>query len=140
MAPILAALCEDASVDANGRLTLVRIFRTIESTHFPFVHPRMFLAASIPIPPSDQLDRWSIQVDLINSDGRRLDRVVDDSRLMVGFPGDPTTFTFTAELKNLTFDTPGDYQFSIFINGTVAHALELNLRQRVLADTVADSN
>ena len=128
MSSIMAAMCEDARVDSNGRMSLTGIFHTVEANHFPCVHPRMFLGCSIPITLANHLERWLVQVDLINPDGKHLARVVNDSRLMVGYQSEPAWFDFTAEVKNLTFPLPGDYQFSILINGTLAQSVDLHLK------------
>lgn len=128
MGSIMAAMCQDARVDNNGRMSLIGIFHTVEASHFPCVHQRMFLGCSIPITPAIHLERWLIQVDLIDSDGKHLAQAVNDSRLMVGFQSEPSFFDFTAEVKNLTFPSPGDYQFSILINGTLVQTVDLHLK------------
>jgi len=53
---------------------------------------------------------------------------MNDYRILTGFSEDPRVFNFTAELRNLIFEEPGEYQFSIFADGTLVQAVDLRVR------------
>lgn len=68
-------------------------------------------------------------MDRVDPNGNHLDRVMSDSRMLVGGLNNNSTFNFIMELKNLVFDNQGDYQFSIFANERLAKAVVLKLRR-----------
>jgi len=124
----LAVVCEDASIESDGKMNLVRIFRQLRCESFPYLHPKMWLACSFEIPEAHYLDRSHIWTEFINPDGKKLGRVMNDYRILTGFSEDPRVFNFTAELRNLIFEEPGEYQFSIFADGTLVQAVDLRVR------------
>ena len=87
----------------------------------------MVMACSFDINLANKLEPVHIWADLIDADGRVLARVVNYRCLMAGMWGNPNTFSFTVEMLNLTFPKPGDYRFSIFIEGAIAAELGLTL-------------
>ena len=125
---VLAVLCHDGMVGDDGNLSLTTIFSRINCGSFPHIHPRMVLACSLAIPPASKLESVHISADLIDPDGRVLNRIMNDARILVGTLDDLDTFSFTTELLNLIFPDSGDYQISIFIDDILAHAVHLSLR------------
>jgi hypothetical protein len=124
----LAVLCEDAWLEGDGNLSLTRVFSRINCGSFPHVHPRMVLACTLSVPPLSQSVRVHIFTELVDSDGRTLARVMDDPEVLVGESDDSHSFSFTMELLNLAFPAEGNYQFSIFMNGSLAQEVPLAIR------------
>lgn len=127
----LAVLCEHAAVEPDGKLSVFKIFSQISAQSFPPVHPRMVLACSILIPESIRHEHVNLRVDRIDEDGRTLHVVVSDTCILGGDYDDTRVFNFSVELKNLTFDKPGEYQFSIFVHENLFEAVQLRLVQPV---------
>ena len=125
----IAALCDQARVENDGKMSLLGIFGQISCQSFPCVHPSMWLACSVSFGDAEKYDIVDFWVDRIDPDGRHLDRVMSDSRMLVRGINDSSIFNFIIELKNLLFDHPGDYQFSIFENGRLAKGVVLKVRR-----------
>lgn len=124
----LAVLCEAAWLESDGNLSLTRVFSRINCGAFPHVHPRMVLACTLSVPQLSRSDRVHIYTELVDPDARTLARVMDDPDVFMGGSDDSHSFSFTMELLNLAFPAEGNYQFSIFMNGSLAQEVPLALR------------
>ena len=123
----LAVLCEKVTFEPSGRMSLIGIFRQIQCGAFPYTHARMALGCSIFVPETDRYTEVDITIDLIEPDGKQVARVLTYAAILVGGMDDPTMFDFDVDLKDLTFEQPGHYQFSIFVLGTFVKAVDLNV-------------
>ena len=124
----LAVVCEDASIEPDGKMNLHHIFRQIRCPFLPYTHPKMVLACSIGIPEALLQEPMHYWVDFINPDGVFIDRVLEDRKVIGIEVDDPSIFSFTLELRNLTFQEPGDYQFPVFLEGCLVQSVDLRLR------------
>ncbi len=125
----LAVLCEDAAITGVGNINVHRTFRHLWAGAFPHQHPRMVLVCTVAIPDAFDSDHFQLAVDFIDPDGRRLDRVLDAIQPCEQNGQTRDMLDFTVELRNLVFEAPGAYQFSIFINGDLVQAVGLNLHR-----------
>ena len=123
----LAVLCEKVKFEPSGRMSLIGIFRQIRCGAFPYTHPKMALGCSILVAESDRYDQVDIWIDLVDPDGKHVARVLTYAAMLVGGMDDPSMFDFDVDLVNLTFDKPGDYQFSVFVLGVFVKAVDLKL-------------
>lgn len=123
----LAVLCEKVKFESNSRMTLIGIFRQIRCDSFPYTHPKMALGCSILVADSDRYDHVNISIDLINPDGKHVAHVLTYEAILVGGINDHELFNFDVDLVDLTFDIPGDYQFSIFVQRILVKTVDLNL-------------
>jgi len=126
---IQAVLCESASVEANGRISTTGSMRQIVCPGFPHVQPRMWLVWQFEVPDARYGDKLHLRIERIDPDGRVLDRVLETELTATGGPDDLQLFPGSVELLNLKFDEPGDYQFSIFVDGGLARSVDLRLRE-----------
>ncbi|MDR3690452.1 MAG: hypothetical protein P4L46_13825 [Fimbriimonas sp.] len=108
-------------------MSLIGIFRQIRCGAFPDTAPKMALGCSILVADSDRYDQVDIWIDLVDPDGKHVARVLTYAAMLVGGMGDPSMFDFDVDMANLTFDKPGDYQFSIFVLGVLVRTVDLNL-------------
>ncbi|RYG17003.1 hypothetical protein EON82_24365 [bacterium] len=125
MEATFAALSEGATVEPSGRLSVLGVVSRLRFRDFPHLLPRIFFSCGIAIGTAERLQESVVEVELIDPDGRRMHTVVRDRRILVGSSEDANTLYFNAEIRNLSFPEPGDYQFSIRVDGALLHAVGL---------------
>ena len=87
----------------------------------------MVLAFSLDVTVENFMKRLHVRGDLINQDGDVMDRVINETIVITGMIGNPNTQSFTVEMLNLTFPTPGEYQLSLFGDDGILAELDLTL-------------
>lgn len=126
----LAVLADYSNVSREGKLNVLGVFDIIRAKNFPAVHRSMQLVMTFEAPRSEINTNKNIQVKLIDSDGKQIFEI-----------GRQFTLTSSASeemmiksnnilsLNDLVFEKPGDYAFSILINGEEKRSVRLRLIQ-----------
>lgn len=114
----LAVLADYANITKEGKTNILGIFDIIYAKNFPVVWHSMQLIMRFEAPRSEAETDKNVVVKLLDADGGQLFEI--GSQLKLGKP-EKNTMTIQSNqflvLNNLRFEKPGDYTFSILING-----------------------
>lgn len=94
----------------TNKMTLVGVFHDLASTRFPAVHPALWLYANL----TDAHGRYEFEVRLM--DIRRSAVLGSGTHPAVEIPDPLTTREFSAQLRNVSFPSPGVYEFQLLAN------------------------
>lgn len=107
----------NAKVYVNGGFWDVLRFAT-----YPAVVPSMALVAVIEVPFSAYHQDHRFEISMEDSDGKALSFAVTGEFRIGAAPemryGDPTLMPLSVPINGLQIDSPGDYVFSLSIDGT----------------------
>jgi hypothetical protein len=113
----LAVLADYANVTAEGKLNIMGIFNTIFVTSdFPALHPQLQLVFQFLVSPAERGETKKIDIKLLDADGSVLLGIAAETRLPQDMPANQEIPQIIG-LNGLVFPKPGDYAFSILVNG-----------------------
>ncbi len=124
----LAALADYANVTMEGKLNIMGIFQEINPPVLPFQLPQMFLVVSFSAAPSEAPAQKHLQVKLLAEDGAAV--ISAQQTLPVQTPNRPGARVITNAVLGfggLQFTAPGDYAFSILIDGDEKESVPLRV-------------
>jgi hypothetical protein len=110
----------------------------IEGRTFPLRHPHLALVVGLLVTAPETDRAHDLRIVLLDPDGHE---VADASGSLVaqGHPdGRDAILTFSIDLWNLTFPSPGDHSFRILVNGSERKRLALVLVRATEAGPPAD--
>jgi hypothetical protein len=114
---LLALLCEDASLNPDGRLDIHAVLNELSAPGFPARQDRMVLVVVLEWKPEDQ-GRFALRVDLLAPDGKPSVTVNGHTDVAPRPPGHPPARTqLVMPLELVTFPTPGPYRFRVRVKG-----------------------
>ena len=121
-------LCDYAQ-DYGGKLLVVGTFDTIFSPVFPAAHGQCAIALRLRFEPTE-VGEHRVSIVLVDADGRELNRV--DGQLNVRTKPQQTfaTANLALTIRNLPFQSAGDYAFNLGYDGEHVTALPLLVRLR----------
>jgi len=94
---------------------------------FPLRHPHLALVVSLTV-TAPELDReHELKFLLLDPDGGEVASATSQLVAHGNTEGKDTTLTFSIDLWNLQFNSPGDYTFRILVNGSERRRLSLSI-------------
>lgn len=122
----LAALADFASLTREGKLNILGVFDRLRPPMLPFVLPMMHLVVVFDSSPAEPETEKSVNIILMGADGQKLFAVENTMRVgPVKYPGIRPSSNLIVALAGVQFTNPGDYQFSVLVNGEEKKALRL---------------
>ena len=126
----LAVLADYSNVSRERKLNVLGVFDIIRAKNFPAVHRSMQLVMTFEAPRSEINTNKNIQVKLIDSDGKQIFEIGRQFTLTSGASDEMMIKSNNIlSLNDLVFEKPGDYAFSILINGEEKRSVRLRLIQ-----------
>lgn len=114
----LALLADAANATENHKLNVLGIFGVINPPVLPYRHPSMTLVLKFEVDPVEANTEKTIEVVLVDPDGRELNRIAIQSRLPnPPAPGVPIELAMNLGLNGVQFTRPGPHAFVILVNG-----------------------
>ena len=97
---------------------------------FPLRHPHLALVCGLLVTAPELGTEHDLQFVLLTPDGNRLSNAT--AKIVAGGTSDgrDTVLTFSLDLWNLSFPSPGDYSIRILIDGSERKRLPLTVEQR----------
>lgn len=114
--PLFAVLADYANITSDGKLNIMGIFDVIRAPSFPVIHPTMRLVLRLQGSPSERGSIKSIQIKMLDADGKQLLEIATSLSIPEAAPLNPD-FPQIIELNGIPFMHPGAYVFSILVNG-----------------------
>jgi len=106
-----------AAANERGKFTLVGAgFTEISTKKFPYVHPLMFLLVRLKLTQND-VGKNRIVIRLIGEKGSIFRAQMDIDVTKKGETATEQFINIPCQLSNTKFDTPGEYNFEVEING-----------------------
>jgi hypothetical protein len=119
-----AILCDFANVTQEGKLNILGVFDRLFAVNFPAIHRELFLVTCIETEPEDEGGQHEMQVQLINQDAN----VLADLRGQINLGPGKQIINQLHVFQDLRFETPGAYQFNIFLNNRNVKTIDLELQ------------
>ena len=123
-----ALLADYTTTSKEDKFSVLGIYDRIGARSFPARHPQLQLAIRILTTRADVGQERKIMVDLVDAEGKTLQRADG----VIGIPGDvprPPTMNLVMVFEDTIFQEPGAYQFNIFIDGRQEAEVPLALEQ-----------
>lgn len=97
---------------------------------FPLRHPHLALVCGLLVTAPELGAEHELQFVLLTPDGNRLSNAT--AKIVAGGTSDgrDTVLTFSLDLWNLSFPSPGDYSIRILVDGSERKRLALTVEQR----------
>jgi len=113
----LAFVCDDATMNPDGKMDVRGVFNDLAAPGFPAKQDRMVLVTTIEWDPGDE-GRNAFRVDLVGPDGRP-SLTVDGHTEVERRPPDrpPPRTRLILPLEGIVFPRPGRYSFEIRVKG-----------------------
>ena len=121
-----ALLADYTTTSKEDKFSVIGIYDRIGARVFPARHPQLQLAIRIHTTRADLGHSRQIMVDLVNSEGKTLQKAEGT----IGIPRDvdrPPTMNLVMVFENTVFEEAGVYQFNIFIDGRQEAEVPLTL-------------
>ena len=123
----LAVLADYANVTAEGKLNIMGIFNTIfVAGGFPSTHPQLQLVFQFVVPAAERGEKKTIDIKLLDADGMILVSLTSETQLPADMPANQEIPQIVG-LAGLVFPHPGDYAFSILVNGEEKKSVALHV-------------
>jgi len=123
MKSVLFTTAEYASVSNDGKLSISGIFDSIQSNAFPATAPRMMLVAQFKAMPEESGEIFDMRFQLANIDGEMLVDLSTAGEVPASELGLSVLMNQVVTLNNLSFETPGAYEFRVLLDGELAATL-----------------
>jgi hypothetical protein len=125
----LAVLADYANISQDGKLNIMGVFDAIYAEVFPTVHPEMKLVVQYEASTGDVQATHSIEIQLMDADGRK--PMVIGGQVTVGDirPGFPLKANSILNIRNAQFERPGDFVFNVLVDGEIKHQVPLKVLQ-----------
>jgi hypothetical protein len=124
----LAAMCDYASVSQDGKLNILGIFQEINAPTIPFQLAQMFLVVSFSASSSEAPAQKKFEVKLLGADGAQV--FAAQQTVPIQTPprtGARVNVNALMGFGGLVFPAPGDYAFSILIDGDEKESVPLRV-------------
>ncbi|MCL6451825.1 MAG: hypothetical protein K6T75_11080 [Acetobacteraceae bacterium] len=117
MEVVFGVLADCANVSQEGKLNVMGVFDAIHGQGFPLIHPQMHVVVAMEASPAERGQTKSLEVKLLDADGRELGSVGACLAVPEDAPGQTLKFNQIFQINGVKFDRPGDYAFHILVNG-----------------------
>jgi hypothetical protein len=124
----LALLADAANSTANNKLNVLGVFSNINPPIIPYTHPTMTLVVKFEADPVEANTKKTIQVVLLEPDGRELHRLEIEATLPpAGDAGHILEVVMQMALNGIKFERPGPHAFVVMVNGETKRRVPLNV-------------
>lgn len=125
----LLLIADYANTTADGKLNVMGIFESISAASFPATHAEMYLIARFTAGPAEYGRVFKMEVKLINEDAtQELVNFSAENTVPRGQNGQKVHLNHLLRLNNLTFPTPGTYEFSVLVDNDLKGTLPIEVR------------
>ena len=107
---IFSHLCDHALVSAEGKLSVIGIFKEIGGKNIPAIHPMMTLAFEIYL---GDTENHNLKIEFKNPDGNDFN---DTYNLIINAPSVNQNFGRILKIVNIKFTKEGVYKIIIYID------------------------
>lgn len=113
-----ALIADGANTTADGKLNVLGAFRNIRASNFPATHPTLTLILGFSADPVERGTTKSIEVKLVDADGKQLLGINGNLHVPTPTEGSRTIEWWNQfRIDGLKFEQPGDYAFVVLIGG-----------------------
>jgi hypothetical protein len=98
---------------------------------FPLRHPHLALVCGLTVTATEFNKEHDLQFMLLSPDGQQLSNAAAKVMANGSNDGRDTVLTFSLDMWNLSFPTPGDYSIRILVDGSERKRLPLVVEQQV---------
>ncbi len=119
----LAVLADYANVSREGKLNILGIFDIIRARVFPTTHSQLLLVMSLEASIAEVGQSKTVEVKLMNEDGKQLFGISGQLELKGAQPGELIRNNHILQLNNLVFEKLGNYVFHVFVNGELKRSV-----------------
>lgn len=130
----ICTLAHDVHYSEPGNLlNITGIYTGISSAVFPFTVPRLLLVTRFTGSPVEYGREFEVIVNFVDGNGLPGPIPSDRKRLQMitGQSGEDVHSIYTLEAHDVTFHTPGWYQFFIHVDGAIVEELPVNVAHAV---------
>jgi hypothetical protein len=123
-----ALLAKQAKVGHTGQADILGVMRELHVTGFPHTHPNFDVAVNLAASADDKGTTREVQIMLVGPDGDT--PMVFKDRVQVPEDHDslrPLHLWRVYSLQHLRFEAPGDYEFSVLLDGVQVAELPLRM-------------
>lgn len=125
----LILLADAANVAIGGKLNITGIFNAIGAKTFPTVWPQMQVVIILEADATEQGQTKTVEVQLTGPDGQKVLALGGKVAVPKGEPGYPIETNHILGLSGVKFEQPGDYRFTVLINGDPKGRAPLRVRE-----------
>jgi len=119
---LYSILCDNTTVDTNGKAVIFGTFNTIFSQNFPCTHPAMYLVTGWTHLEGEHTQK----VVILKPNGDKLGEI---DNMKFKSPNSTMITHLQAFFGNLPFETEGTYHFEIHLDGAIYQTLSLHLQK-----------
>lgn len=123
-------LADAANVSVEGKLNIIGIFNAIGASTFPTVWPQMQVVIILEADTTEQGQTKNVAVQLVGPDGQKVLALGGKVAVPRGEPGYPIETNHILGLSGVKFEGPGDYVFTVLVNGDPKGRAPLMVRER----------
>jgi len=102
---------------------------SIGANAFPVVHPHVALLIRVLVHPTESERAHTLEVRLIDEDGRELARMEGNFQAGGGPPGRELPVNISLTLSNIRFERSGDYSIELLLDSQHVKSLPLRVYQ-----------
>lgn len=122
-------LADAANVSVEGKLNITGIFNAIGTKAFPAVWPQMQVVIILQADATEQGQTKTVDVQLAGPDGQKVLALGGKVAVPKGEAGYPVETNHILGLSGVKFEKPGDYVFTVLINGDPKGRAPLMVRE-----------
>ena len=127
---LLVLLAADyASLEANGKLNVMGIFRHIYARAFPARHATMYLVAKLGADLGETSEERQLVIKLLDNDGSEVVQFEQPFSFPKPAGGQRPEANFIVRINDLVFEKPGVYEFVLLVDGHHQGDLAIDLVQ-----------
>ena len=118
-----------ANTTGDGKLNVMGIFGSITATNFPTTNPEMYVITQLVASPAEYNRAFKFELKLMDEDAQSIGNIVTDAEVPAPETGRQIRLNHVMRLVNITFPTPGEYEFVVLIDNDVKGALSIEVNQ-----------
>ena len=125
---LLVLLAADyASLETNGKLNVMGIFRHIYARAFPARHSTMYLVAKLGADLGETSEERQLVIKLLDKDGSEIVQFEQPFSFPEPTGGQRPEANFIVRINDLVFEKPGVYDFVLLVDGYHQGDIEIDL-------------
>jgi hypothetical protein len=127
MQAILFTTAEYASISNDGKLSIHGIFDSIQAGEFPANSPRMYLVAQFRAAPEEFETIFDVRFRLFDPENTPLIDLSGAGEVPTSEHALTVLMNQVVTLNNVSFENPGEYRFTVEIDGQEQAVLPFNV-------------
>lgn len=125
-------VADAANVSQDGKANLLGVFEEIAAVSFPAMHPQLSVWMAFEANPFEVGRQVKAELRLVDGDGEVLVTVSQELRIPPPLePGLPIRLKSIVPLRNTVFPVPGNYAFTLEVDGEEKQRTPLTVRQLI---------